>query len=207
MLCPSCEDLFSQWETQFSNQVFQPIYVKDNPSHRFSYEEWFLKFAVSISWRSLTSLVDEYPDYELHKKTELTLRSWSDYLLNKTDNIEPFDQHFLVLDQAENTNNNPVFTERNTFCNAAICFNTVHNNKDAYIFTKICNLMIMGVIYETNPVWENTQILKKGEYCRGKVTVPKQLALFLNDGVERMLKARNDISDKQSDIIGKSMKT
>ena len=43
LLCPKCEDMFSMWETPFSNQIFQPIYVEDNPAYCFSYDEWFLK--------------------------------------------------------------------------------------------------------------------------------------------------------------------
>ena len=206
LLCPSCEDMFSKWETQFSNKVFQPIYAKNNPSHRFTYDEWLLKFAVSVSWRSLACLIEEYPQKELHKKVDPTLRAWSDYLLEKSDHISPYDQHILVMDLIENEDDNPKTSEINTFLKAGICFDTVHSDKNAYIFSKVCSILLVGVIYETEHVWQGTQIQKRGEYGPDEFTVPRHVASFLNGGVDMMLQGRTDSSLKQSEVIGNRMK-
>jgi hypothetical protein len=206
LLCPQCEDLFNTWETQFSNRIFNPLYVENNPSHSFQYEEWFLKFAVSVSWRTLTFLVDQEPNKKLHLLSNQALNIWKDYLLGESDEIGLYRQHLIVLDQIENSECDPLTSERNTYIKAAICFDTVHNDNDAYIFSKICNVVIAGTIYEKNDVWEGTQIHKRGSYAPGKFTVPNHFRNYLDAGVEMMLDGRFDISQKQSDIIGKSMK-
>lgn len=60
LLCRSCEDLFGKNERVFANEIFYP-YVNEVLSKtgtiqknvRFSYDDWLLKFVISLHWRTL----------------------------------------------------------------------------------------------------------------------------------------------------------
>lgn len=58
LLCPSCEDRFSIWEKKFAENVFHPYYASSKNTFSFNYDEWFLKFLVSISYRSLVNKLE-----------------------------------------------------------------------------------------------------------------------------------------------------
>src|ERR1700690_3695395 len=61
-LCRDCEQRLAVWERQFAGSIFRP--VTEHGACRVQYDDWLLKFCVSISWRILllghekTSLVD-----------------------------------------------------------------------------------------------------------------------------------------------------
>lgn len=63
LLCDECESLFSGFEKTFSEKIFIP-YVNDELDINsvaqgkikyFEYEEWLLKFTLSVQWRGLVS--------------------------------------------------------------------------------------------------------------------------------------------------------
>lgn len=56
-LCRGCETRLCQWETEFAAQVFHPL-ISDG-GQRIPYQEWMLKFAVSVSWRVLSLFVED----------------------------------------------------------------------------------------------------------------------------------------------------
>lgn len=66
LLCDSCEQLFSGWEREFKNQIFDK--VKDSDFSQLEYGPWMTKFVVSVSWRVLVSdqdgLCREHPQFE-----------------------------------------------------------------------------------------------------------------------------------------------
>jgi hypothetical protein len=48
--CGDCESLFSRYETAFATKVIHPWHAG---TYKITYEDWLLKFCVSISWRVL----------------------------------------------------------------------------------------------------------------------------------------------------------
>jgi hypothetical protein len=49
-LCGDCESQFNRYETPFATKIFHPWHSGE---YRIAYEEWLLKFCVSVSWRVL----------------------------------------------------------------------------------------------------------------------------------------------------------
>jgi hypothetical protein len=52
MLCGDCEEMFGQWETLVASNIFHPF--NQHRLRSLSYGPWLLKFAASVSWRSLS---------------------------------------------------------------------------------------------------------------------------------------------------------
>ena len=112
LLCHQCEQLFSKWETRFRNKVMPTNQSLLAPIH---YEDWMLKFLVSVSWRVLTYL--KYaPPYAAgagtnnallefvpalapgyHKEADNALEIWRLFLLGNTASVSPFNQQLLIL--------------------------------------------------------------------------------------------------------------
>ena len=54
LLCADCEGRLSGFERLAAERLFLP-YVENRGRVRFEYEEWLLKFAISLSWRCLAA--------------------------------------------------------------------------------------------------------------------------------------------------------
>jgi len=85
------------WEKEFAENFFTPAHDAD--FHRIGYGPWMLKFCVSVSWRTLKvnaeQLLGDSPQFT--KRVTDALQCWSDFLLNKSGNITPYEQHVFVL--------------------------------------------------------------------------------------------------------------
>lgn len=83
-LCKACELKFSGWEKYFSENVFHPLQEGQNP---VLYNDNFLKFCVSISWRVLKYIfeqkyISDFSD-EIQIKIRNALLEWKKFLLNQ----------------------------------------------------------------------------------------------------------------------------
>jgi len=92
-LCQPCEDKLGGWETQFARHVFHPIHRHGIFDRRkpFSYRDWLLRFAVSVSWRSLFDLMTESASSESlphgdAPRARDALETWRQYLLKSCVN-------------------------------------------------------------------------------------------------------------------------
>ena len=99
-LCGVCEDRFQKWEKLFAEHVFMPL--NKGEAARFSYGSWMLKFAVSVSRRSLNLLREmerlSHFTAPLLEDVDLALQTWSEYLLDRRPHPGRFEQHMLLLD-------------------------------------------------------------------------------------------------------------
>lgn len=101
MLCSDCEDLFSPYETYFSNTIFQPFL--NNKKVHFDYDSKLFYFITSVSWRSLyLDLLDFVENHvvgidalECLIDAEKTMR---DYLLNRRSDIGKIENHIFFFD-------------------------------------------------------------------------------------------------------------
>lgn len=95
LLCGECEELFSGWETVFSTEAFPKL--QDDDFTELAYGAWFLKFAVSLTWRTLVSekspLLHDFPQFR--QKVETTLENWRLFLLGERK--KPGTEHHLFV--------------------------------------------------------------------------------------------------------------
>jgi hypothetical protein len=109
LLCSDCEGRFSKWEDQFRRN-----FIKEQLAP-VEYEDWLVKFAVSVSWRVLTYLkyvkddsrIDDSIELnrfyktplesEFHNDADDALETWRQYLLDERNDVGRFSQHILVM--------------------------------------------------------------------------------------------------------------
>ena len=100
LLCRDCEDLFNNWETDFASKLFYPL-VKGEESS-FEYGSWFLRFVVSLSWRSLIlcknrGLSHSHFSEVQKQESELALEMWRKFLLGDIKDLDRFQQHVIPI--------------------------------------------------------------------------------------------------------------
>ena len=104
MLCGKCEDLFSEYEKYFSDNVFQP-YLKAEKT-RYEYDERLFYFLTSLSWRSLyLDLLDFVQNHVLGLDALECLiqaeKTMKDFLLKRRPDIGNIEHHIFFLDRIE----------------------------------------------------------------------------------------------------------
>ncbi len=150
LLCPVCEDSFSKLETEFANRVFHPIHTDGRTNHEFYYEEWFHRFAVSITWRTLYFLcqkdgTEEIP-FDQQGDFKAALETWRSYLNGERDELGRHVQHLIVMDSVVSSDVIENDFDLNLYIHRGIDFNTIHSPTESYIFAKLGLILICGVI-------------------------------------------------------------
>lgn len=96
LLCSICEKLLNKYETEFANKIFHPFINSELDKQgsgrgiikQFYYEEWLLKFLISVQWRLLFSVELTPNDVKnsLLIQKDNFINIWRDYLLgNRSD--------------------------------------------------------------------------------------------------------------------------
>jgi hypothetical protein len=208
MLCDDCERLFNRWETQFATRIFHPLNRRE--AMRFDYEEWLLKFAVSVSWRALT-WIEPYDLPELSRSSwpliAKTLQTWEEFLLDKCPSPGPFEQHMILLDYPESIQNiNDFPPNMNRFmirgCHIDICHGEGH---PLYIYVKMGRVTLLGFIGVEHPhQWVGTKIHVKRGTVGGSIKVPIEFLNFTKEQARSWGDLNASISKKQKDVIKRS---
>lgn len=213
LLCPRCEDKFSEWERRFAETVFHPYYLSSKNTFSFSYDKWFLKFLVSISYRALVSKIEK-KEFKNHSKECIRRMKeakgiWKDFLLEKRDDVGLYKQHFFILpieiksDSYFLQENNGLFkfylfsgTDSDTVC--------AKHDSEFYLIVKFGEFFIVSSIIDRHPSqWSGLTInFLQGEFKLGCVVyMPYLVTNFIESAIQKILLARENISPTQSEKI------
>lgn len=206
MLCSGCEALLNQWETPFATEIFHPL--NRGEAMRFKYESWLLKFAVSVSWRVLTS----FKPYSLPEISEpgkalvaKALQTWKEFLFDQRPHPGSFEQHMIITDlikSAENIDNLP--PNWNRFMTRGYHINMCHSEgHPLYIYTKMGRITLLGFIGIKYPRhWVGTKIHVRKGVIGGSITAPIQFLDYMKERAIAVLRVQQRISAKQVEVIG-----
>jgi hypothetical protein len=108
LLCKQCEGVFNNYETNFANSIFYP-YVRQELSEAgvatgaikyFNYNDWLLRFVISIHWRLIVSH-DAPINKPIHPKLLTCLNnmkeSWRKFLLKESEYTGDCESHLIFL--------------------------------------------------------------------------------------------------------------
>jgi hypothetical protein len=117
LLCHDCEELFSNWEKQFAEKIFTPYVAKELDDfgrakgiiQSFQYDEWLLKFIISVQWRILIvddGKIENKDDLHIQKEMGEYREILKDYLLNKRLDTGKTQSHLLFFQSFTNVEGN-----------------------------------------------------------------------------------------------------
>jgi hypothetical protein len=199
-LCLTCEQRLNVWETQFATKLFHSL--NQNSGSRVPYSEWLLKFCVSVSWRSLLMMIEDFGLKHFSKAQQnaavLALETWRGFLLEKNRHPGRFEQHLLPLDSVDH------FTLElpanfNRYVLRAVEIDAVHGEKTAFIFSKLGRFFILGFIDVVHASrWAGTKVhVRDGVIQPRQYTLPIEFGDYLVDRAKRHAAIYGKISDAQ----------
>lgn len=210
-LCDHCEQLFCGWEQQFASKVFHPLTADGGQS--IEYGDWMLKFCVSISWRVLSTFVedDSLENFNANQKeaSRRALLTWSRFLLGFERHPGPYEQHFLPMGLLGDISGDQLPSNINRYMLRSVDATPAVGRGGAIIYTKLERFIIVGFIDIESPrQWVGTKIhVRSGRVGQGNFTLPKGFGAFLLERCRMGAELQEGMSEKQKDTIEQSMRT
>lgn len=209
-LCGECEDLFSTWETIFANKVFYPFV--DNNKSVCHYDDWLSKFCASLSWRTLTHIRSknshEIKSDEYWKTLDKAEEHLANYLLDKTDNLNQYEQHLFPLERIESTDFNSMPKNINRYFLRIVAMDIIGNSKNLFIYTKPPSFMLLGFINVENPkIMRSSRIaLKSGKLSPREYHWPDGFIDYIVEKSNEITELSDQIDPKQQAKIEEFIK-
>lgn len=204
LLCRKCEDLFSLWEKKFAEDVFHKVHRQGDSRLNFSYEGWLAKFCVASSWRSMAYLAEANPNVELpfgqSSEASVATERWRKFILGEEKRIDPYWQYFFLLDTPVSVPDPSDRADLEVFIKRGLDCDTMHSANEAYVFTKMCQVLVVGTIRDANPQqWRGPKIGLSG----GVVKCPREDRVsplffdYFKTAIASLRKARAEILPEQ----------
>ena len=206
LLCANCERLFSTWENQFTKRVFIPFQEKSQQS--FKYDEWLLKFAVSLAWRTGMATVGDLRNSrsELTESVDKALDSWRAFLLGQSTDAEPYAHHLLFLDIVADAQGLDVPQGFHWYLLRGVDATVVSSSQNVFVYTKLPGLIFWSGVKPAKPEgWEGTLVSRKGVIGTNQEVSQAGFGDFLVDRVHQGSKLFNKISSRQRERIGQAL--
>lgn len=204
-LCDDCEDRFSLWEGKFASRIFYP-FVEEGKSTA-SYEHWMSKFCASLTWRTLTYIRSINPDDEKPKEYYETIekaeKHLANYLLDKVDNLNEYEQHLFPLEAVASTSYSGLPKNINRYLLRSIAMDIVGNNTELLIYTKLPSFMLLGFVKVNEPrrMRSSRIALKAGKISPREYYWPDGFINYLTEKAEAISDAYDKIPKEQLDKI------
>jgi hypothetical protein len=209
LLCGNCEGKLSDWEASFAAQVFIPFHEQN--ATVFNYDGWMLKFCASVSWRVLAYLREQgwTAEMEVDYSTDIdaALRTWADFLLDRTSEIDAFDQHLIPFGPIKEANAElPPNIQR--YLMRAVEIDRIWTQQSAFTFAKMGRFILIGFIREPEATcWEGTRInVGGGEFACKRFSLPSWLGQEVSDRADRIALLKSRLSPRQREVIHQSQK-
>ncbi len=210
LLCDDCEQRLSEWEKLFSEKIFLPLHASEPVTQRIVYEEWALKFAVSVSWRVAIFFQREYENKHLTQlQCQLSndaLEIWRKFLMGEMKSIGIFDQHLLPVDVIADYTGEEISPFLNRYFLRNVHMDIISTNDSVYIYTKMCKLILFGRIQEKHKqLWKGMKLHAKGGDIRPRnYLVPEYMSDYWNRKADEVKNILKSLSPRQQEIGDKA---
>lgn len=210
-LCKECESVLNSYETPFANQIFHPFH--ENPKQSFPYQEWMLKFCVSLSWRTLHFATEqEGISTWSNSQQELIFnaeKTWRSFLLGKRPHPGDYEQHFIAAGLPENVNGPNVPVNISMYLARAVgtdIFFSEDSKKFGFTYTKIGTYMVFGALKKPPEKWLGTKVhVKHGTIKPRNLVIPDYIFKCIFDHARMVDASKAKLSSKENDKITKAI--
>ena len=204
-LCRSCEQRLGKWEKRFAEVVFRYVHATSADQRPCSYGPWALKFACSVSWRVLLYFQDKgFTRLSEHQISLVTKAeaTWREFLLGKRPHPGAFEQHVLPVDVIDSHSGTKLSPSINRYLIRAVDADLVSCPTEAFVYSKLCRLMIFGFIQQEKPRWSGTKLnARSGKIGSSKYEMSGKLLNFWNGKADTIAQQITSLSPRQKQKV------
>lgn len=209
LLCYDCEQLLSGWEDRFAREIFRPFQEEDTTALKVIYGDWALKFATSLSFRTLHYYKAQgLPHFneELLKESDKALERWRLFILGKTPHPGIYEQHLVPFDVIESHGHPNLSPFMNRYITCTVDTDPVCSDSSAFIYIKLFRIVIFGHIKMERKYWKNTKLHVREGVLGGRVdySMPDYILTYMNDKANHADQKGDEISERQAKMIEES---
>jgi hypothetical protein len=205
LFCNDCEILLNKFEAPFADRIFHPY--AERLSGEFRYEEWLMKFCISVSYRTLLlfkrrASISAF-DADARQATELADAKWKRVLRGEDEHPGEFEQHILPLNYVSEPSAMATSDFLNRYLVRAIDTDIAfESSSGGFVFTKLGPIAIFGFFSQPTERWDNTRVkVRSGVFRLGGQVVSHRLGRYLNQRAERYKRVATSISATQNEKI------
>lgn len=206
-LCGKCEGDFSKHETAFATKVFHPWH---EGNQKIPYQDWLLKFCVSVSWRVLKYARGRNPEAEYTAEQSRLMdeaeQRWRNFLNDEVPHPGQFEQHLVIFDLVESTSVENLPSNFNRFMTGAVTLDIVGSEKSLMTFAKLGRFLIFGIVQKGPNRWDGSKVhVKDGRLEPREYTLPAGLLPMFREKASFAQAAMQSISAAQREKIDKNV--
>lgn len=212
LLCNTCEETLSKWETAFTEKVFNPVHAGKLAQGQISYGPWAMKCLVSISWRvllfhSLSQGLPNLCDQHVIEESKRALERMRLFLIDEIPSPEPYGQHLLPMEIIKDHTLSEISPFMNRYIVSTVDHDVIGSKDSAYIYSKLGTLLLFGIIVEPSiGEWDGTRVaVDEGVLRIQKYSIPARIWRFIDDRSNLVAQLHSQISDTQKEKIEASM--
>lgn len=204
MLCAKCEGRFNQSETAFATTMFHPWNERSGIPIR--YEDWLLKFCVSISWRVLkfaeiSTGLTNFTAEQIEMAQKASDR-WARFLLGFEQNPAQFEQHLIPLDPIDSHSVKGMPSNINRYILRAIEMDIPSGERCAFTYAKMGKFLLFGFVQPPSHKWVGSKVhVNRGIIGPRAYELPHELIDYIKDRAFRYGELGARISEKQQSKI------
>lgn len=203
LLCADCEAILNSFETPFATKIFHPYFEKSGQTLR--YEEWMLKFAVSLAWRTLA-----FGDYRGKLKipsdevenVAAAFAAWKDVLRDERPHPGMYEQHLLPLGQIESSSSPKTPNNINRYFMRAVDTDIAFSAGTSFTYVKLGPFAFFGFLKKSRFKWSGAKLhVRHGSIRPRRFEFPENLMEYLFHRAESYAAISEKISVSQYEKI------
>jgi len=213
MLCHECEELFSDSERWFSNNIFYPWF--ENGMDSFDYSNKLFYFLTSLSWRSLyIDILDAVENSWLSvDELECLINSehiMKDFLVGNRDDIKNIEHHIFFFERIKEVCNNQEMFSSNphaTIHRSITSYTTCYKKGTYFTITNMEGIIIVTFYKkDKDEKWIGTKIYNgSGTLIVRGQQIQSVVGQEINSWLELAKKQAENMSEKQKEKLNKKI--
>ena len=213
LLCATCEERLNAWETPMANALFYPYHDYADVPIEVRYGPWLAKFCASVVWRVLLSFKHtgelkhfSAPQLEL---ADQALARWRDLMADRVSDQAAFELHLLPVGLIADVQGGDLPANMNRYLARAIDMDVGCNNDSAFVYAKMCRLIIFAFIQMRHPEWwGGTRVnVTEGTIHPRAYRLPAVIGEYLASRARSTAKLQSAISQRQQQRIEEDMRS
>ncbi|RZA10182.1 MAG: hypothetical protein EOP10_35200, partial [Proteobacteria bacterium] len=203
LFCFDCEQRLSRDEKSFKEKLFAPILEEFRKE--FEYEEWLLRFAVSLAFRTICYYEAINPERDPVRSAQLLGASyrWQKYLLGKEIDPGPGEHHMFVADPVTQ-NFDGARRAMNTYLLRSVSVDIIWAHDRAVVVSKLPWFLFASEVTERSLVgWNDTKIATSGKVPVTQSINDEPFIEYMLDRATEGVRGIKSMSAKQQEVVSR----